>query len=130
MIVDTSAVAAILLGEPEREHLAEVLAAAHDVSMGAPNWLELCMVIDRRGHRGASVGLESVLKGFGIEVVAFEEPHAAMARAAFRAYGRGNGHPARLNFGDCMAYALAKVSGRPLLFKGGDFIHTDVVAAA
>lgn len=70
-----------------------------------------------------------MLQRLNIVVVPFEPGHAEIARLAFRTYGKGSQHPARLNYGDCMAYALAKATGRPLLFKGDDFPHTDVTPA-
>ena len=87
------------------------------------------MVLDRRGDEKALAGFEEYTKRYNIRIEPFTAEHAAVARHAWREYGRGSGHPARLNFGDCLAYGFAKAEREPLLFKGGDFIHTDIEPA-
>ena len=129
MIVDSSALAAILFREPERERMLAALAAARRAVIGAPNWLEICLVVDRRNNIHASSRLPTMLRRLTIHVVPFESHHVDLARFAFERYGKGSEHPAHLNYGDCMAYALAKATNEPLLFKGDDFTHTDVTPA-
>lgn len=128
MIVDTSALLAILLGEPERPSMLAAMAASNRKRVAAPNWLETCMVLEGRTAQPAGQeALERMSRDIGIEVVPFDARMAEAALVAFKRFGRGN-HPARLNFGDCMAYALAHVTGEPLLFKGDDFSRTDIPA--
>lgn len=129
MIVDTSALAAVLLGEPDGDDLTRVMLQADSVLVSAANYLELAMVFDNRLGPAARERLDRVLRALGVEVVAFTPPQARLAREAHRRYGRGSGHPARLNFGDCMAYASAADTGEPLLWMGDDFGHTDLVSA-
>ena len=120
---------AILLDEPDASAMAGALVLAEQRRMSAANWLETCMNVDRRGVSVASARLEQARQQLRIEVVPFDLAMAEIARDAFCRYGRGSQHPAKLNFGDCMAYALAKLSGEPLLFKGDDFSQTDIVSA-
>ncbi len=115
MILDTSALVAILRDEPEAAAFARAIAAAPVRRLSVVNWLEAAIVID---VREAGLLLEPV-----------DAEQARIAREAYRDFGRGSGHPARLNFGDCFAYALAKARSEPLLFKGEDFGHTDVESA-
>lgn len=129
MIVDTSALIAILFREPERLAMLQALSRAERRRMGAPNWLEACMVVDRRDNIHASVRIDTILRHLAIEVVPFDSELVHLARSSFSHYGRGSEHRAKLNYGDCMAYALAKSTGEPLLFEGDDFIHTDIVPA-
>jgi ribonuclease VapC len=128
MIVDSSAIVAILKGEKEQVRLIRALAAASVVRVAAPTWVETSMVL--RGPLGAR--LDAVLSGierqFAIEFVPFEREHVGVAVDAWHRYGRGQ-HAAKLNFGDCISYATAKVAGEPLLFVGKDFTHTDVLSA-
>lgn len=128
MIVDTSAVIALLHGEPGSVELAEMLVA-HDVRMSAANWVEGAMVAARGGQPRGTERYDAIVREAGIVIEPVTLVHARAARAAFLRYGRGSGSPARLNFGDCFAYALAATSGEPLLFKGDDFTHTDVLRA-
>ncbi len=128
MIVDTSVLIAILFEEPEG-HLFDVaiLYSAHS-RIASSTYLEAAMVLlARRGSDGVRA-LDLLILRFGIEIVAFTESHARLARTAFERYGKGR-HPAKLNFGDCMAYALAKETGEELLFKGTDFALTDIAVA-
>lgn len=127
MIVDSSALMAILLGEPGSEQMAQ-LAASADCRMSAATWLEVGIVAD---HRSSTHGerLNRLIDALGIELVPVTMQQAAVARAAYRRYGRGNHGRAALNFGDCFSYALSVTTGKPLLFRGNDFSHTDVVPA-
>lgn len=129
MIVDSSVLVAILREEPEAQSLLETLVDSREpLRLSAANHLEAAIVIDRNGNPELSARLDALIAQLAIEVVPVAPDHAAIGRAAYLAYGKGN-HPARLNFGDCFAYALAKTTGEPLLFKGDDFIHTDVTPA-
>lgn len=128
MIVDTSALVAILFEEPEQDAFTTILSVTDDLRMTAPNWLELFLVLDGRTDGSAARKAEALRTKLEIRVVPFDADLALIARDAYRRYGRGN-HPARLNFGDCMAYALAKSTDEALLFKGQDFTQTDVTPA-
>jgi ribonuclease VapC len=128
MIVDTSALVAILLEEPEGHLFDVMLLDTADCRISAASYLEAGMVLlARRGSDGVRA-LDLLILRSGIEIVSFTESHARLARFAFERYGRSF-HPAKLNFGDCMAYALAKDTGEELLFKGTDFAQTDIVVA-
>lgn len=129
MIVDTSALLAILLNEPERTAFEETIASAAAPRMSAASYLEAGIVIDSRGNPVQSRMLDGLLAGADIAIAPVTAEQAAIAREAYRDFGRGSGHAAGLNFGDCFSYALAKASSEPLLFKGEDFIHTDVQRA-
>ena len=99
------------------------------VRIASPGYLETAIVIDAKRDPKASRTLDSLITDFEIEIVPFSAEHARIAREAYRDYGKGSGHPAKLNFGDCMAYALASSAREPLLFVGNDFIHTDIEPA-
>jgi len=132
VIVDSSAVIALLRGEPEAAAIAEALhlaEAAGGSLISAATYVETGAVVDAKRDPVASRHLDDLLRTASIEIADVTIAQARLARAAYRDFGRGSGHPARLNFGDCFAYALAKESGRPLLFKGNDFTHTDVTPA-
>jgi ribonuclease VapC len=130
VIVDTSAIIAILKEEPEAEHFQLALSQADDgVAMSAANYFEAAIVVDRNGSALLSQRLDDVLEAFSIAIAPVTESQVRIARAAYRQFGKGSGHPASLNFGDCFAYALATERERPLLFKGNDFGHSDVTAA-
>ena len=118
MIIDTSALIAILRDEPEAAAYAKAIETAISRRMSAANFVEAAIVIDGSRDPVASLIIEPIT-----------EAQARIARDAYRDFGKGSGHPAKLNFGDCFAYALAKVMGEPLLFKGDDFAHTDLTAA-
>lgn len=126
MIVDSSAVLAILFAEPDAEMYARAIAGAPECRMSVANWLEAAVRIDRLGQPAASDAFDEFLRLSGIELVPVDVEQARLAREAYSRYGRGTGHTAGLNFGDCFAYALARRSGEPLLFKGNDFPDTDV----
>ena len=125
MIVDTSALLAILEQEPEAERLARAIASADGSSVSSATLLEAGIVVQaRRGDEGAR-DLDLLIVKLGISVQAFSARQADVARKAYRKYGRGR-HSAALNFGDCFAYALARDTSEPLLAKGDDFRKTDL----
>ena len=124
MVVDSSALAAVLFGEHGALDVAARLADDEAV-LGAPSRVEIGMVIEARSGSDGVRKLESLLRAAAIEIIAFAPDHALVALEAFRRYGKGR-HRAGLNFGDCMSYALAKSMNLPLLFVGDDFIHTDI----
>jgi ribonuclease VapC len=128
MIVDSSAIIAILKDEPGAEALRDIAVGAHRCGMSAATLVETGMVVEgQRGEAGAAE-LDLLLGELRIEVIPFDAEQAALARDAFRRFGKGR-HPAGLNFGDCLAYALAKHLGEPLLFTGDDFTKTDLATA-
>jgi ribonuclease VapC len=126
MIVDTSALIAILKNEPEAEVFSEAIEAAKAVRISAASYLETHIVVDGYKNPILTARLEEIFENPGIQIepVTFEQ--ARIARQAYRDYGRGSGHPANLNFGDCFSYALARVKREPMLFKSNDFVHTDL----
>lgn len=126
MIVDTSVLVALLLREPDAAFLVKVMAHAPARRLSAASYVELTAVVDGRRDPVLSSALEVAIRRLGIEVVPFTPGQARLAREAYRTFGRGSGHPAHLNMGDCFAYALAKDLGEPLLFKGQDFALTDI----
>lgn len=129
MIVDSSALIAILFDEPEAQACAQAIEGAANRRLSVVNFVETAVVIDGRRDPVASRRLDDLLREAAISVEAVDEAQAIVAREAYRDFGRGSGHPARLNFGDCFAYALARRLGEPLLFKGDDFAHTDIAPA-
>ena len=129
MIVDTSALLAILHHEAEGEIFAEALAQAASRRISAGTLLEAAIVVDARGDAIARRRLDELITASRIIVEPVTAEHVQIGRAAHRDFGKGSGHPAQLNFGDCFAYALAKTTGEPLLFKGNDFIHTGLRSA-
>jgi ribonuclease VapC len=128
VIVDTSALVAIATAEPGYERLLRTVAAAADPVLPASCLLEAHMVIRGRFPPAMVATLDRVVAETGLRIAAFTEAHATLARAAFDRYGKGR-NPAGLNFGDCMAYAVAMAEGAPLLFTGEDFALTDMKAA-
>lgn len=129
IVVDSSALMASILRENDFEELSEVLNASEAKIIGAPTRLELLMVASgRRREALRSLALE-LLQDARIETVPFNSAHADIAADAFLRYGKGTGHPAQLNYGDCMAYAVAKALDAPLLYKGDDFAQTDIRSA-
>ncbi|HNP55410.1 MAG TPA: type II toxin-antitoxin system VapC family toxin [Gordonia sp. (in: high G+C Gram-positive bacteria)] len=128
MIVDTSAVFAILAGEGDARRYADALAAGASV-MSAGTYLECGIVVDRKGLPQVGRAFDSWLRTAEIEVVPVSVEQARIARRAYADFGKGGGHRAQLNFGDCFAYALAVERDEPLLFKGDDFIHTGIRSA-
>ena len=128
MIVDTSAVLAILFHEPDGERFASAITTASSRRMSAATLLETTIVLESRSGAAAGYELDSFLQEAEIELEPVTPDQAQAARRAWRRFGKGN-HPAGLNFGDCFAYALAEATREPLLFKGGDFDLTDVEVA-
>lgn len=124
MIVDPSAVIAVLEREPDAPELIGLLLDSPTV-MSAAGYVECAAVWDRRNPR-AREALDALLAETGTTLVPFTPEHAAAARSAYQRFGRGSGHPAQLNFGDCLSYAVAILEDEPLLFTGVDFTHTDV----
>jgi ribonuclease VapC len=129
MIVDTSALIVVLRDEPEARAFAMAIADTDRRRMSAANYLEVAIVIDGSRDPIASRRFDDLLREAGIAIDPVTEEQAKVAREAYRDFGRGSGHAAKLNFGDCFAYALAKTSGEPLLFKDDEFIHTGIAVA-
>ena len=129
MIIDTSALIAILRDEPDAEAFARAIEATVHRRLSAANFVETALVIDASGDPVASRRFDDLIKEAQISIEPVTEAHARIAREAFRDFGKGSGHPAKLNFGDCFAYALARATREPLLFKGDDFNHTDILPA-
>lgn len=129
MIVDSSAIVAVLGGEEGAEGLLRAMAQAPAVRMSAATYVECAVVIDRRASAAARRRFDELLQTLGVEVVPLTVEHALLAREAYRDFGHSTGSQARLNLGDCYSYALAAHAGEPLLFVGDDFTHTDLVAA-
>jgi ribonuclease VapC len=129
MIVDTSALVAVVRGEAGAENFARALSGPREAKrMSAANYLEAAIVIDGARDPVASRRLDEAIAEADIEIEPVTREQADIARAAYRDFGKGSGHPAQLDFGDCFAYALAKVRREPLLFKGDDFTRTDITA--
>ena len=129
MILDTSALLAILFNEPEAARFAaRIEEASEGVYLSVASYLEAAMVIDRSADAVRRALLDTFLAEFEISLEPVTPEQAKLARQAFREFGRGN-HPAALNFGDCLTYALAQVRREPLLFKGNDFSRTDLLPA-
>jgi ribonuclease VapC len=129
MIVDSSVLIAIVRREDDRETYVRKLATTDGLTISASTMLESRIVAQRSGFDEAESDVLALIDDNSIEVVPFSESQQKIAADAHRKYGRGSGHPARLNFGDCFAYALAKERGEPLLYKGKDFAQTDIESA-
>lgn len=129
MIVDTSAVIAVLNAEDGWQDYDRSLRSATDVQMSAATYVELGIVVDRREDPAISRLLDRLMTQWSVKITELTPAQAAIARSAHRDFRRGTGHPAGLNLGDCFAYALAADTGQPLLFKGDDFSHTDITPA-
>jgi ribonuclease VapC len=129
VIIDASALIAILRDEPDAIAYARVIEAATRRSVSAVNFVEAAVVIDGSRDPVASRRFDELFAAAQLSVEPVTREQAQLAREAYRDFGKGSGHPARLNFGDCFAYALAKVTGEPLLYKGNDFSHTDLQSA-
>jgi ribonuclease VapC len=125
MVIDTSAIIAILLAEEDAAGYARAIAGAVRPRMSAVSYVEAAVVIENRGDATARREFDRFIRRAGIEVVAVNLEQAEMARQAYRDFGKGR-HAAGLNFGDCFSYALAVLMDEPLLFKGADFSLTDV----
>ncbi|WP_308465599.1 type II toxin-antitoxin system VapC family toxin [Rathayibacter soli] len=129
MIVDTSALVAILRDEPDAAAFAEAIASRARVAMSAASYLEVGVVIDHARSPLASRRVDELIRVAGIQVEAVTANHARIARDAYRDFGKGSGHAAGLDFGDCLSYALAVDRDEALLYKGTDFAHTDIRSA-
>jgi len=129
VIIDTSALIAILRAEPEASEMAHAIERAPDRRISAANWVEIAAVIDASRDPVASRRFDELVQTAELHVEPVTNDQARVARDAYRDFGKGSGHKAGLNFGDCYAYALAKSTGETLLFKGNDFGHTDVTPA-
>lgn len=128
MIIDSSAIISILRDEPEALSCAKAIANASSRRISAVNYVEAAVVIDGSRDPVASRRFDDLFRAAQLVIEPVTEAQARIARDAYRDFGKGSGHPAGLNLGDCFAYALAKVTGEPILFKGDDFGHTDLVA--
>ncbi len=128
MIVDTSALVAILYGEPEAEAFIYLINGS-ETRLSAASYVETGAVIDRAGDPVASRELDDLLAAGDVRIESVTVDQALIARQAYRDFGKGSGHRAQLNFGDCFSYALAKTADEPLLYKGTDFNHTGIAAA-
>lgn len=130
MIVDTSALLAIVMAEPDADHFRQKILQSDSLpKMSAASYLEAGIVIDGRKNPSVSRDLDWLIDEVEIEIVDITVEHAKIARAAYRDYGKGSGHKAQLNFGDCFSYALASQTREPILFKGNDFSQTDLQSA-
>jgi ribonuclease VapC len=131
VIIDSSAIIAIVREEPEANSILNLIECGRGpLRMSAGNFLETGIVVDGARNAEYSARFEDLIARLNLEIIPVSEAQARIARRAYRAYGKGSGHPAQLNFGDCFAYALSWESGEPLLYKGDDFIHTDIEAAS
>lgn len=128
MIVDTSALIAILFAEPDAEVYARALASADACRISAASYVEVAIVVEAQTRDSGSREFDRFFQRSGIVIETVTEEHAHLARQAYTQFGKGR-HRAALNFGDCFAYALAKASGEPLLYKGDDFRKTDIRSA-
>lgn len=126
MIVDTSALIAILRQEDEAGIISEAIGKSANVSISAATWFEAAIVADRFQDRTVGRRFDTLCREMKLAIVPMDETQARIAREAYRDFGKGSGHKAQLNFGDCFAYALAKAMNEPLLYKGTDFSLTDV----
>jgi ribonuclease VapC len=126
VIVDTSALVAVLRGETEAAGFVDALAGSTNTLMSAGTYLEASIVVDANRDPVLSARFDELIDVAGIEIAPVDALLARIARQAYRDYGKGSGHPAALNFGDCFSYALARSTGDALLCKGDDFVHTDI----
>jgi ribonuclease VapC len=129
VIVDSSALVAILRDEPEASTFARAISESFDCRISAVTYLEISIVIDRSGDPVASRRVDELIEGAEISIEPVTVAQARIARVAYRDFGKRSRSPAQLNFGDCFAYALAKTTRESLLYKGNDFIHTDIRSA-
>lgn len=129
MVVDTSALLAILLDEAEAPAMTRAIAAATSRAVGSPTLVEAAAVMLARKGPAGEIALDALLRRLGIAVIPMSEDAARLARLAYARYGKGVGSPGVLNYGDCLSYGVAMAARQPLLFKGNDFRMTDVLAA-
>lgn len=129
IVIDSSAIVAILTLEADAQRLADCLHSASTVFLSTGSYLETNIVLSRRLGALGRQNMTDLLGMFSVRIVPFDKRQSDLAVDAFNNFGKGSGHRANLNFGDCFAYALARTRDLPLLFKGGDFVHTDVQPA-
>jgi ribonuclease VapC len=129
VIVDSSVLLAVLKGEPGADNFLQVLYDANVLRISAANFVEAATVFDSVRSPVAGHRFDDLLRKFSINIEPVTESQARIARAAYRDFGKGRGHKAKLNFGDCFAYALALETREPLLYKGNDFAHTGIASA-
>jgi ribonuclease VapC len=129
MMIDSSAVLSVFYDEDDAELLLAKARGADRLLISSATLVEVVSAVLRNDGRESAEKLESLIAALGIQVVPFDEAQSVLARSAYARYGRGMQHPAKLNLGDCFSYALAMRMGEPLLFKGNDFVHTDVLKA-
>ena len=129
IVVDTSALVAIIFREPEGDAFLNLLFETEEAIIAAPTVLEAVIVVRRRRGEAGRGTVEALIAETGIRVEAWGQTHLAAAQEAFTRFGKGQNHPAKLNFGDCVTYALARTLNAPLLFKGDDFARTDIRVA-
>jgi ribonuclease VapC len=129
MIVDSSVLVAIATKEPDGPAFARKIDEAAAVSISAATYLETAIVLDKRRDPARNARLDELLLDLEMIIEPVTAEQAKIARQAYRDYGKGSGHPAGLNFGDCFSYALARDKREPLLYKGDDFVHTDLRSA-
>ena len=129
MIVDSSAFVAVIKGESDGYRLSQIMDETDSVCISAASYLEASIVIDGLRSPAQSARLDDLIEEMEMVIEPVTVEQARLARQAYRDYGKGSGHPANLNFGDCFSYALARVKREPILFKGDDFGHTDLRAA-
>jgi len=125
VIIDSSAIVAILRQESDAARFADAIDQERNLTISAATVLETSIVVGQERH----VDVDELLSAAGVDIAAFDRRQLVVARSAYARYGKGSGSPARLNFGDCISYALATVLNEPLLFKGEDFSHTDIEPA-
>ncbi|MBW3661001.1 MAG: type II toxin-antitoxin system VapC family toxin [Gemmatimonadetes bacterium] len=125
MVIDSSAIVALLFNEPEADRIEIAIERDPVRFVSAATWSEAAIVVESHFREGGAEVFDALIRRTGMEIVSVEIDQSETARMAYRRWGKGH-HPASLNFGDCFAYALSKVSGEPLLFKGDDFGQTDV----
>jgi ribonuclease VapC len=128
VIVDASALIAVLRDEDDAERIIDALAASSETRMSAATWLETAIVVDGNADPVLSRRFDDLIAATGIALEPVTADQVRLARQAYRDFGKGK-HPAGLNFGDCFSYALARLTGEPLLFKGEDFALTDLASA-
>ena len=119
---------AVVLGEPDSLAMLTAMSEVATRRISAGTWLEACIVVNQQRSPAATARFETLLDKLGLEIMPVTAEQAATARIAYERFGRGN-HPAKLNYGDCFAYSLAKLTGEALLFKGNDFAQTDIQPA-
>jgi ribonuclease VapC len=129
MIVDSSAMVAVIKREPDWLALSEGMDSADCLRMSVASYLETAIVLDSRRDPASSGRLDDLIEEMEMLIEPVTVEQARIARQAYRDYGKGSGHPANLNFGDCFSYALARNKREPLLYKGDDFVHTDLRSA-